>query len=162
MTKQNDKLSIEPVNNSFWFETVHDNTASTYAEGEVIGTTRSLVARGHSGGGIIRVINAIDRDNQSIPLRIWFFRRRPTEYTDGDTFAIGDNDEEKLAGYVDLTSYVTVGGKAIVQNRTANLDFSSPDDFDGIGKLYYTVEARGAGTMTAVNRLRINFGDWPD
>lgn len=152
------KLITEHVNNSYWFETVHDNTASTYAAGEVIGTTQFLDVRGDKGGGLCRVIIATDRDNQSIPLRIWFYRRQPTQFADGATFAIGDNDEAKLAGYVDLASWVTVGSKAVAQNRIANLDFSCPDR----GQLYYVVEARGAGTFTAVNRLRINFGDWPD
>lgn len=158
MSEDNKRLTPEPVNKSFWFEEVIANTAREYASGEVIGATGSLTARGHTGGGIIRVAVAVDRDNQSIPLRIWFFRRQPTIFADSNTFAIGDNDEGKLAGYVDITSWVTVGSKAVGQNRTANLDFSVPQN----GELYYTVEARGAGTMTAVNRLRINFGDWPD
>jgi hypothetical protein len=137
-----------------WFETVLDNTASTYAAGEVIGSTASLAISGDGGSGTNRVINLVDRDNQSIPLRIWFFRRRPTLYTDGDTFLVGDNDEAKLAGFVDVSGYVTVGAKAVAQNRVANLDFVAD-------QLWYTVEARGAGTYTAVNRVRINFGEWP-
>jgi hypothetical protein len=138
-----------------WFETVLGNTARAYAAGEVVGATSSLVTTGDGGSGRILAINLVDRDNQSIPMRIWFFRRQPTVYANTNTFAIGNNDEAKLAGWVDLSGYVTVGSKAIAQNRVANLDFVAGD------QLWYTVEARGAGTYTTANGIRINFGQRP-
>ena len=156
-----DKKKItELVNNSFWFEKVHNNTGSTYETGEAIGTVQSLDVRGAGGGGVIRVINAFTHDAVAVPLRLWFFRRAPRAVADGVVIAFHDNDMKKLAGWRDIPAglYLTNGNLRIAHLADANVDFSCPDGF-----LYYIVECRGTGqTYKNNNTLEFNFGDWPD
>jgi len=148
------------VNHSFWFETVHDNTGSTYETGEAIGTVQRLNVRGSGGGGIIRVINVFTHDGVAVPLRIWFFRREPRPVLDGVVIAFVDNDMKKLAGWRDIPAglYVAKGNLRIAHLPNANVDFSCPDGF-----LYYIVECLGTGqTYKNNNTLEICFGDSPD
>lgn len=158
MAEDNKKIT-EHVNNSFWFEKVHNNTASTYASGEAVGTVQNLDVRGSGGGGVIRTINVIDRDAVGMALRIWFFRRAPRAVADGVAITFHINDMKKLAGWRDIPAglYISNGVLRIAHLPGANVDFSCPD-----GRLYYIVEARGAGTYNNTNTLEINMGDWPD
>ncbi len=155
-----DKKKItELVNNSFWFERVHNNTGSTYEAGEAIGTVQSVDVKGAGGGGTIRVINVFDRDAVGAALRIWFFRRNPAAVADGVAIAFHQNDMKKLAGWRDIPAglYLTNGNLRIAHLSNANVDFSCPG-----GRLYYIVECRATATYKNINTLELNFGDWPD
>lgn len=154
------KVITELVNNSYWFEKPHDNAATTYASGEVVGTIKSLPVKGAGGGGLILDIVIVDASNIKMPMRIWFFRRRPSAFVDGDTFLPNRTDMRKFARFVDVDAgnYTTIGALAVGQLPTSvQVKFSCPD-----GELWYYVEARGAGVFPFANSLDILFGDWPD
>ncbi|HEB28860.1 MAG TPA: hypothetical protein ENI05_14070 [Porticoccus sp.] len=156
-----DKKTITKiVNNSFWFEKVHNNTGSTYEEGEAIGTVQSLEVRGAGGGGIFLTINAFTYDAVAVPLRIWFFRRRPRAVADGVVIVFYPNDMKKFAAFRDIPAglYITKGNLRLAHLANANVAFSCPDGF-----LYYIVECMGTGqTYKNNNTLELTFGDWPD
>jgi len=157
-----DKKPItQNVNNSFWFERIHNNGADTYASGEIVGTLGELNVRGQGGGGVIRRFLVGNNESQSFPMRIHFFRREPSEFEDTDTYApVWPNDFLKYAGWEDVAAgnYESYGTVRIAQLKAVNVDFSCPVN----GRLYYYVEARGAGTFAAANAIGLLFGDWPD
>jgi len=156
----NDKKVITAeVNNSFWYEKTHDTAAVTYASTDCIGTLQYLETHGHGGGGWIDQINVIAKESQTPALRIWFFRRQPSEFVDSDTLTLLLNDLRKVAKYVDVAAsqYVPHGANAIACIENANVKYSCPD-----GRLYYYVEARGASTFTGTGGLVFGFEDWPD
>jgi hypothetical protein len=158
-----DKKTVpaEPVNKSYWFETIHNNSATAYASGDAVGSTQSLNTRGNGAGGLIRRLIVANNESQAFPVRIHFFRREPRAVTDDAAFTPAwPNDIKKYAGYVDVAAgdYISYGTIRIAEKANINVDFSCPDE----GELWYIVEAQGAGTFAAANAILINFGDWPD
>jgi hypothetical protein len=155
---QNKRIT-EHAGNTYWHETTHDNTATTYASGDVIGTVGQLDVPGDGGGGIIRAITVVSTESQAAPLRIHFFRRAMAAAADDAAFAPSREVLRKHAGYIDINAgdYLTFGTLRFAYKKAANIDFSVPG-----GRLYYVVEARGAPVWAAANALDINFGNWPD
>jgi hypothetical protein len=146
-------MIIHDKKNGGRFEVKHDNAAREYQTGQVIGTTQALAI----SQGRIHYISVADRSKAGIPLRVWFFIRKPTTFKDGDTFDMNHNDALKWAGFIDLSDYKALPSMSVCQNRIAHLEFSAIHD----GKLYYTIEARSTGILTD-HPLLINFGQCPE
>lgn len=156
------KRITKHAGNTFWHETTHDNTATTYASGDAIGSVGELEVPSSpegSGGGINRVITVTCTESQAAPLRIHFFRREIPDVTDDAAFAPNRETLRKSAGYIDIVAgdYLTFGTLRFAYKKATNVDFSCPG-----GSLYYVVEARGAPVWAAANAIDINFGNWPD
>jgi hypothetical protein len=142
--------------NTYWHETTHDNTATTYASGDVIGTVGQLPvpsSREGAGGGIHRVITITSTENQKATLRIWFFRRAMVAAADDAPFAPSREVLRKSAGFIDINAgdYKTYGTLEYAYKKAANIDFSAPG-----GTLYYVVESQGAPVWAAADALDIN------
>jgi hypothetical protein len=147
------------VNNSYWHEKTHNNTATAYASGDAIGTVGTLQVMGDGGGGLNRRIHIVSSESVSPALRVWFFRRAIPDVTDDAAFAPTRETLRKAAGYVDFAAgdYESYGTLRFAQQPAANVDFSAPG-----GILYYVVEAQGAITYAAANAFDVIIGEWPD